>query len=251
LSNDLLNLISETETELQENAWILPRDKFTVTNLFHASCGEKVNKAAVQINFKRTNGYHIKANPFNDQYRYCCGKDMDLIIQDMTEGYKTIAAIEVKNLAEQNRPYGTDFVKRHVLPRAKDIDPFTLKILVITFKKLLTKAAIDILQREGWAIIEVGERITYEFFRDMPKLYALAARIKAVIPSRKQTKPTAKPRTNLNFSCITLDNYTVDNNHNLSNNNLLHDTPTSKLVFDEEKVDIILENLKLLRLQNC
>jgi hypothetical protein len=89
-----------------------------------------------------------------------------------------IAHIEVKNLKEQDKPYGTDFVRRHILSRAEGIDG--LKLLVITFLNL-TKLGIQLLQENNWVIIEVGERLTYEFYRELNKLYKLSSKIKTAI----------------------------------------------------------------------
>ena len=63
--------------------------------------------------------------------------------------------------------------------RAESIDG--LKLLVITFLNLLTKQGIELLEENGWKIVEVGERLTTEFYKQLNKLYKLANKIKSAI----------------------------------------------------------------------
>ena len=174
------------ESEKEENAYVLGPDKFTQENLYDGKMGQTVFDATLKSVFKARDDYYIKCDHSKTQKEYCCGYGMDSIVQDKKDSYKALTAFEVKNLSYQDRPYGTDFVRRHVLPRAEGLD--CLKVLVITYKKLLTKAAIELLSQEGWTILEIGERLTYEFFKNLKKLYSLAAKIKkAIAPA--QFKP--------------------------------------------------------------
>jgi hypothetical protein len=155
-------------------------DKFTKNNLYLGALGEKVVYSALKHVFKRKNGYNIKANQFNNQYQYCCGQGMDLTLQNMQKGYANIACFEVKNLKMQNKPYGTDYALKHILSRAKTLTVNDLKVLIITYKKLLTQNALQLLKLNGWLIVEVGELLTSSFFKTN-KLYALATKIKNIL----------------------------------------------------------------------
>lgn len=224
------------ESDLKENAWVLGSDFFTEDHLYCGGMGEKVGQAATQMNFKRKDGFHVKANRFNDQYRYCCGYGMDIIIEDMRNGYAAIAALEIKNLADQRKPYGTDFVIKQVLSRSADLNPLVKKILVITFEHLLTKTAKQLLTQEGWEIIEVGERLTANFFSDLSKLYKLSTKIKKAVQSAIKPKPAIARRAffvynkNRDIAYNTIDQFLTINTDIIPIENP-YDTPllTSKI----------------------
>jgi hypothetical protein len=168
-----------------EEVYVLGNDNFfTRENIKQGKDGEKVCLGALRTQFKVRDGYRIKHNDFGTQYQYCSGHGMDLKIYEfdsMSDIERLIAVIEIKNLSDQSKPYGIDFVLLKVLPRAEGIPSFIPKILLITYIKLLTKSAIELLHQEGWVIVETGEVLTSEYFQDLKKLYCLGAKIKSAI----------------------------------------------------------------------
>lgn len=110
-----------------------------------------------------------------------------------------------------------------------------LKLLVITFLSLLTKLAVQLIEQEGIIIIEVGEKLTSEFYRNLKKLYTLGNKIhKAVTNFWKQK---LQPKSSINITNISQKSeplfsnspnqqsqlITVDNVN--SNITRTHDTP--------------------------
>lgn len=192
---------------------------YTPSNLFWGSTGERIVTSAVNLSFRKQDGYYIKHNNFEDITQYCTGYGMDITIQYKPEGYGFVCAIEVKNLKDQKKPYGTDFVKRHILPRGEGITG--LKLLVITFLSLLTKQGIELLKKHGWKFVEVEERLTYEFYEkgNRYKLYELADKIKKAVRSL-YNKLSSLPY---------YINKSTSKQHNDSNKSFdtpkLHDTP--------------------------
>jgi hypothetical protein len=168
------------------------RNVFTYEHLEQAKIGEKVVTSATQINYKVKDGYKVKHNKFNSEYEYCCGSGIDIKV---IQGCKDYAEIEVKNWSPQKKPYGTKTVINEVLPRFSHSGG-GLMMLVITFLSLLTKAAIQLLEQAGITIIEVGEKLTSEFYRDLKKLYVLGNQIKKAITkfwTRKAQPKASQP----------------------------------------------------------
>ena len=202
-------------------------DYFTNDNLYEGMTGEKVVTDSLRTKFKAKDGYVLKHNIFGKQYEYSCGIGVDVKVYD---GCKELAQIEVKNLAQQTKPYGTDFVRKKVLPRFSHSGG-GLKLFVITFLSLLTKLAVQLLEQEGITIIEVGERLTSEFYQNLKKLYVLGNTIHKAITNFWKGKNEPKKSTPL-FShnkLQLLDNtYTSTVNVNNVSNELtrIHDTPT-------------------------
>lgn len=204
---------------------------FTKDNLYEGMTGEKVVTDSLRTKFKAKDGYMLKHNPFGKQYEYSCGIGVDVKVYD---GCKELAQIEVKNLSQQQKPYGTDFVRKKVLPRFSH-NGGGLKLFVITFLSLLTKLAVQLLEQEGITIIEVGERLTSEFYRDLKKLYVLGNTIHKTITSFWQRK--VQPKSRPFFGVVNaLDHYVVPvnapnipiNSNNLTNiTTNTHDTVTN------------------------
>jgi hypothetical protein len=121
--------------------------KFTNDNLYHGAKGEQIVNTAMRKAFL---GWTTKHNPFNNQYRYACSSGIDNTATH--EGYEPIYS-EVKNLKNQTKPYGTDFVIKHVLPRFNGIKD-GVKVLFITFL-LLTLEARQLLKQQGITVITI------------------------------------------------------------------------------------------------
>lgn len=180
MSNPTETQVTNLNDSLDANPYILgSKDgKFTHENLYNGMVGEKVTNSAMRKAFP---DWTVKHNPFGNQYRYACAHGVDLTLTK--DGYLPIYG-EVKNLKQQSKPYGTDFVNRHVIPRFEGL--YGLKILFITFLSLLTRDAQYLLKRKGIIPFEVGERLTTQFFTEYPKLIKLAQLIKSTI------KPTPR-----------------------------------------------------------
>jgi hypothetical protein len=226
------NPFANCDLELEENTWVLDKDKFTADNLFWGACGERVVLAATRMSFKKKDGFNLKYNKFDSQYQYCSGTGMDITINYAPNSYQQIAAIEVKNLADKQKKYGLKWAKEKVNSnsRVNYLDVLAKKVLILTFKKMLTKPAIAYLIQEGWDIIEVGERLTYDFFKreNLSKLYNLSAKIKSV--AQNIIKPKAKPKNEKPVIKAefynSLDNYAVEDTRNRNNNSnsIINDT---------------------------
>ncbi|MFB3889207.1 MAG: hypothetical protein ACE14S_06925 [Candidatus Bathyarchaeia archaeon] len=212
---------------LENDAYVLGEDYYTRDNQYWGICGEEGILDSLRVNFKKRDGFTIKHNNFSNRKEYASGSGMDLIVQKLDDdlGLVDLAQIEVKNLKEQPKPYGIDYVKRHILPRTKDNS--VIKILVITFLVLLSQPSIKLLKQSGWTILEVGERITSQFYKSKFK-YALANKLKSIISKIKPKSP------------LFLSNYKLLTNYtNTSNTNKIteqHDTPSN--------IELTIDNLK-------
>lgn len=226
--NALIDSAHLVSPELEEPHYQLSEDDnyFTNDNLYKGKIGEKVTVSAVQISYKTKDGFKVKHNPFGSEYQYACSSGIDIKV---TQGCKDYAEIEVKNLSPQPKPYGTDFVREKILPRFAHSGG-GLKLLVITFLCLLTNLAVKLLEQQGIVIIEVGEKLTNEFYRNLKKLYTLGNRIHKAITNfwKQKVQPkTSQPlfSTNqLQLDSINTSISTVDNVNNEVTKQ--HDTPT-------------------------
>ena len=216
-------LFDSLNSEIEEPCFI-PNDRniFTYEHLEQAKIGEKVVTSATQINYKVKDGYKVKHNKFNSEYEYCCGSGIDIKV---IQGCKDYAEIEVKNWSPQKKPYGTKTVINEVLPRFSHSGG-GLMMLVITFLSLLTKAAIQLLEQAGIVIIEVGEKLTSEFYRDLKKLYVLGNQIKKAITkfwTRKAQPKASQPPFSHNTKQTQLDVTSIPNT--VDSKQEPHDTP--------------------------
>lgn len=196
-----------------EQEYVLGNDYFTRDHLYYGSLGERIVCSAIKTRFKTSDGYTVKHNTFGKQYEYCAGSGSDIKVEDEN---RTVE-VEVKNLKEQPKPYGTDFAVRHIVPRFQFQS--SLKVLVITFMSLLTQHAIRILEQSGIKIVEVGRRLDTSFFTDVKLLYQLGTRIYTAIT--KTVKKRVQP--DLTSSSNPLTNYTSSSN-NIEH--VEHDTPS-------------------------
>jgi hypothetical protein len=216
---------------MQEESYILGNDYFTRENLYYGRLGEQVTTQAIKTQFKAKDGFKVKHNSFGTQYEYCCSHGIDITIT----GDKKPVYIEVKNLKQQPKPYGTDYVKRHIKPRFEGLEG--IKILVITYLKLLTLEARQLLLHEGISILATGQRLTSEFFKDLKRLYSLGACIADTVKQLINSSVKKVFNSSLTVSSVLgvydcLDNYLdthiplgdYDNNTNTTTINNKHDT---------------------------
>lgn len=181
-------------------------DYFTNDNLYYGKTGEKVVTNSLRTKYKTKDGFEVKHNKFNNEYEYSCGKGIDI---KLFEGCKEKAQIEVKNWSRQPKPYGLDSVQQDILPRFSH-NGGGIKLLIITFISLLTKLAVQLIEQEGIQIIEVGERLTTEFYRDLKKLYVLGSKIHKTITNFWQRKVQPKVQSHPFFAVgVKLDHYAV------------------------------------------
>jgi hypothetical protein len=194
--------------EVEDEHYHLGDDCWTRDNLFWGKKGEQVVSYASHKAFPE---WTVKHNNFGKQYEYCCSSGVDVTLTK--DNYQPIV-LEVKNLADQTKPYGTDFVVRHILPRFAHLIN-CLKVLVITFLHLLTQKAIQLLKDNDIQIIEVGERLTTQF-QITNKIHILANRLQHLIKPRKnaavQYRPILPINTNpvpVKSSGIAKNSYTI------------------------------------------
>jgi hypothetical protein len=197
-------------------------DYFTRDNLYEGMTGEQVTVSATKTKYNAKEGYRVVHNPFGSQYEYACGSGVDIRI---FQAQKELAQIEVKNLTQQQKPYGTDFVRKKVLPRFSHSGG-GLKLFVITFLSLLTKLAVQLLEQEGVTIIEVGERLTSEFYQNLKKLYVLGNSIHRAITNfwHRKAQPKKSPFFTNQLPLINVNTPIPITVKNVSNITRTHDT---------------------------
>lgn len=105
---------------------------------------------------------------------------------------KETIGIECKNWRLFNKPYGTKTAKSEIISRFLDYETehgklLKLKILIISFKELLTKKAIKLLKLHNIHIVETNKLIGKKDFRTR-LFYQLKAKIERLI--RKKPKTT-------------------------------------------------------------
>jgi hypothetical protein len=178
--------------------------------------GEDIYNAIIHKAFP---DWTIKHNPFSkrnllsSRYRYACSHGVDSTATK--DGFEPIYS-EVKFLKQQPKPYGTDFVEKHVLPRLKGL--FGVKVLAITYLNLLTRKAQALLKQHHIITFEFGERFTTDIFNNYSLIIKLAQQLKTTV------KPT--PRFIITKSYPLIDSYlkplAVDNQSKKEKQ--LHDT---------------------------
>jgi hypothetical protein len=229
--------------------YVLGRDYFTHENLYHGKTSEKIVVDALKTKFKKRDGYMIKHNPFNSQYRYACAKGIDIPVYfEETQ----IAEIEVKGLADQPKPYGTDYVYRHILPRFSKTN--CVKILVITYEHLLTKKAKDILEQHGIIIFEIGYRLTTSIYQNLKQLYSLGSALhKLIVGLWQHIKPTSQKPDFFNSLSYFLTTDTIDindnttvNHHQIDTSNIKYDTPIHVTNITDGQISQYLDEIDLI-----
>jgi hypothetical protein len=96
-------------------------------------------------------GFELRHNDWSN-YAKSQAKGVDVRVR---QGKDLCFAIEIKNLNWQSKPYGTEFTVKEVLTRFEGLEAI-FKILVISYKKLLTKEALRLLEENHIHVYEVG-----------------------------------------------------------------------------------------------
>jgi hypothetical protein len=158
--------------EMPIDFWHGKDDYFTSDNLYDGSTGERIICSAESMKFKKKDDCFIRHNDWKSQYKYSCSKGIDIIL----ETPEAIVAQEVKNLRLKPKPYGTVFVMKKVLPRFIDIPPNAIKVLVITYRELLTQTALKMLAKCHIHIFETRFFMTNEIYQkqNLKQLYSLS-----------------------------------------------------------------------------
>lgn len=98
--------------------------------------------------------YHIRHHDWGRNYNYGTGTDVT-VYDDKGE---PILDIEVKNWKQQPRTYGVEFTQSEILTRFLN-SMAKIKLLIISFKELLTDKATDLIRSNGIKILEIGNFI--------------------------------------------------------------------------------------------
>ena len=198
--------------------------------------GEMFSNAVVKSVFKTKKGFRVKHVNWNN-YTHGSGLDLRVFRQN-----KLFLGIEVKNWRYFDRPYGVEFAVSEIIDRFKE---FTgdFKILIISFKSLLTKKAILLLNNHHIHILEVGKLMNKNDFPKKDKTNKTYFNLKyKLIKLIRDLKRQARGGFGFNVGCNiqdnTIDNYfdtTKSTNHYNKNNNILtkqstikHDTNVNK-----------------------
>ena len=159
-------------------------------------------------------GYRIEHMDWNN-YTFHMGKsvaDVRLFLRN-----KLLAVFECKNwrMLPEHR-YGLEAVKREIVSRFTNCGT-NIKVLIISFKKQLSKKARSYLESNNIQILETGKLIGKKDFRSR-LIYSLGKQIKQLI---RNFKPTVQTTRQLFSNKVLLTNV---NTVNLSNNNRINDS---------------------------
>ena len=178
--------------------------------------------------FPKKKGYRISHVDWSN-YTSSMGKGLDLKIFQRN---KLLAVFEIKNWRELGRPYGTETATEQILARFKNCGT-NLKILVISFKSLLTKRALALLEASNVHVLETNKLVGKNDFPRKHKYSKVFYQLRAQIYRLIKTKQV---RQNfLGCSCVSgkqvrLDKIdTNDNTTNTKPNKLEHDSDSKKL----------------------
>jgi hypothetical protein len=219
------------------------RDFVTHKNLWEGKNGEIIVDSSTKTQFKAKEGYRIEHTDFKN-YTYGFGVDSLIIKED-----KIIGANEVKNLRDrQKHCYNAQWVYKHIISRFMNsglLMKDCAKIATTTFLDLLTEDGIDLLRLYGIIPVEVGERLTSNFFMEKQKLYILGAKIKNAINSywlnRKKVNP---PKFSISSNQSLLVNYSHNANNIIVNNSVEnYDTPTTD--YNQIIAELIKEDIEM------
>jgi hypothetical protein len=141
-----------------DSDYLLKSDKTTPRNIALGLNGEKFIVRLLEsfLGSRRLESgeYRIEHTDF-EHYSWGSGVDLKVWHKD-----KLKIAGEVKNLKNQDRPYGTDFVRNECLPRYEDMFGIAEHlVLFISYIHLLTKEGLRLLGEFGIEVIEIGEWI--------------------------------------------------------------------------------------------
>lgn len=159
---------------------------------------EKFIVSIVKSLFKANEGFKVKHTDF-DNYNF--GHGLDLRVFDHN---RELLGIEVKNWKLFNKPYGSNIAETEIIDRFKNCSA-KIKLLIISFKSLLTKEALRLLKQNNIHVIETNKLIGHNDFKTK-LFYTLKAQIQQLL-----TRPCAS------FVYSKLTNYPIDNTINTVN----------------------------------
>jgi len=174
------------------------------------------------------------------------GVDIKLFLRN-----KLIAVFEIKNWRELGRPYGTETATEQILARFKNCGT-NLKILVISFKSLLTKRALALLEVSNVHILETNKLIGKNDFPRKHKyskvFYGLRAQILELIKT-KQARQSFSGCNCVSGKQVRLDKVDINDNTNNTKPNKEHDSD-SKKVAREYAMNLVRRAIKLGQLKH-
>ena len=124
--------------------------------------GEMLANAVLSTLYPKCKGYIVQHQ--NWRKNYVMGEGLDL--QDKDSHKRSLVDVEVKNWKKQPRTYGIQTAKDEILSRFSN-STAKLKLLIITYLSLLSKDAIQLIRSCGIQIIELGDLVTKQTFRQL------------------------------------------------------------------------------------
>ena len=192
---------------------------------------EKFIVMVLSIFFPKSKGYRIEHVDWEDYTNNSAPKKISVDVRLFLRN-KLIAVFECKNwrLLPEHR-YGLKDAKEQILTRFHNCGT-NIKVLIISFKKQLSKKALRYLESNNIQVIETGKLIGKKDFRSK-LIYSLGKQIKQLI---RNFKPTVQPSAQLFSNQVLLTN---SNTVNLSSDNR-----TSKNDYDIENTELTIDNIK-------
>jgi len=124
--------------------------------------------------FPKERGYRVFHVDWSN-YTSSMGKGLDL---RLFQRNKLLAVFEIKNWAKKGRPYGTETATEQILARFRNCGT-NLKILVISFKSLLTKRALALLEANNVHVLETNKLVGKNDFQEAVILDEQGVQVKA------------------------------------------------------------------------
>jgi hypothetical protein len=193
------------------------------------------------------NEYKITHNDWNN-YKTYRHKDDEPIDGKIFDGRMRLCGVyEVKNWTDINRVYCQGTIQTEIIDRFNQY-PHVLKILFISYIKLLSTTAIKRIRDAGIHIVEIGKRINgYDFKTTL--LVSLRTQIRKLINSLTKSAQT-------NFIQYTLPvvvNHNANtNNANNTNNKQIDNTNKltySQIIEELERRNVEMHRLEMIRLR--
>jgi hypothetical protein len=168
--------MAEEIIETEEHFHLGSEEWTSHKNEYWGKTGEKIMARAVKTLYKKKDSWIVHCNKFGKLSDYKYNEGMDITIEKEV-------AIEVKNWNYKKgfRSYGIESVKRDILARRTNKNLPVL--LVMTYSKLLTPKAKELLAQEGWAVLYLEQRIVN--LNDWKEVYLYARKLKIAIAEAK------------------------------------------------------------------
>lgn len=192
--------------------------------------------------FPKSKGFRTKHVDWSN-YTSEMGKGLDLRVFQRS---RQIIGMEVKDFREYDRPYGTDFVRKHVLERFKNFAG-GVKILIISFLCLLTRKGLELIESHGIHIVEVGKVFSIRKDVKTPLFWKIRSKVEQLWLDYKHEQEL---RRRPDFGCVSLDRFvkcigpSVDMIHNKDNPLLrqltkTHDSDSKKQLVETHQNSLV------------